>query len=307
MAIRVRHCGLGVESTYATSVAPTLFFECFNENVKFDPVDEEQALIRSPHIAKIKRLGGVVRGDIEIALGYQEAAHLLYGILGSVTTSGAGPYTHTSPGTQGITKRPSWTLEIGRDNTPRTFRYDGMIIVGLALAIAPDQQVRATVSFVGSDETKGVVATPSYTTDDMLPSHCTVTIDAASQETMAVNINIARPVDERLQLGQSVFTTQPPDSGPFNVAGDFTIRDEANLTNYAKFYAANDVDLTFLADSGNPETLTLNMNKARLKQATPNVDGQAMSEATYEFVSYLDTVATGSIQSVTINDEVTVP
>lgn len=308
MAIRERHLSFGFESTYATPVTPTFSLECLSENFRLEPIDEDQAVIRSPHLVRSKRLARLVRGDAEVLMGYQEAAYLWYAIMGSVATAGDGPYTHTSPDSNGIAVRPSLTAEVERDAAAFAWRYQGIIITGLALAFVTEQQVRGTISVVGQDEATGTAASDTYTTDDIIPAHLTVNVDGSPVTAMGLNLNVARPVDERIPMrGSAMFAVQPPDAGPFGVAGDFVVREEADLTNYNKFKNAGDVDLGFVCDSGGDETMTLNLNKTRLKQGTPVLDGQNIRVHPYEFVSLLDTVATGSLQSVTVNDKVTVP
>lgn len=314
MALRERHLGLGFESTYGTAVTPTLFLPTVREALRFEPLFDENHEIRSPHLQSKPMLGGVVRGNAEVKLNFQDVAHLFYAILGSVDTVGAGPdYTHTSPGSGGVAVRPSLTAQVVRDDpTSHTWIYGGVILTGLAARIAPDSVAMATLDFVGKSEdtATGASGTEAYgpLADLMLPKQATVKIDGTTVTAMEVNLNIVRAVDEVVPIrGSGSFAVQPTDAGPIQVAGDFVVREEAALTDYAKFVAGTDVDIQVEFTTADEEALTINMNKCRINQATPGLDGPNVRQATYEFTSLFDTVATGDLQAITTNNESAVP
>ena len=95
--------GVKAESTYGTYVAPTSFFPLISESVKFDIQRIESKAIRANRLtmdsgdwAAGQKTGS---GQVNLELYDRTSALLFVHALGSVATTGAGPYTHTiTPG-----------------------------------------------------------------------------------------------------------------------------------------------------------------------------------------------------------------
>lgn len=93
---------------------------------------------------------------------------LIKAMLGAVSTSGAGPYTHiytplTNPGL-------SYTVQMGRtqiDGDKDPFNYLGCVMTALELTISADQNPRITTTWdVGGHEVSTALATAVYATGD---------------------------------------------------------------------------------------------------------------------------------------------
>jgi hypothetical protein len=83
---------------------------------------------------------------------------------------------------------------------------------------------------------------------------------------------------------------------------------EAYFSSWTDFYNSFDgssvVDVAIKA-SRTSESLTYNLNKCRILQATPHAAGRERLIATVEFESYHDTTATESMQVVLVNNDAT--
>jgi hypothetical protein len=82
---------------------------------------------------------------------------LLYGVLGKVTTTGTGPYTHQFRGEDSL---PSYTLRLGVEKTERVL--PGCLVESLSVHIPHDGNVEALAEILtGFPETKDSLATPT--------------------------------------------------------------------------------------------------------------------------------------------------
>ena len=307
MAAITRHFGVGFEVAWGTPVASTMFFEVLSESIKTERNKIRIKTIRSSSTRKIVDDFTIVRGTVEVVLNYQDIPLLAYFMLGDVDTTGAGPYVHTIPGSTGIEVRPPLTLELQRDSTALTWRYAGCIITSLAIAVTEGQEARATVGFVGKSEATGTATSATYPDlDVVIPSHCTATIDAVTQDATAFNLNINYPVDEPKVLGTTSLGKQPRANDVIEVAGDMTVIFE-DLVEYNKMIANDDVDVQLSCDSGGDELLVINMNIAKLLDGTPALSGRERLTTVYPFESTFHTTATENIQFVGTNDDAVIP
>src|SRR5262245_38336187 len=110
-----RHIGFGKELTWGTAVARNKFFEARSEN--FAPRQENINIetMRSISLRAVDKSHEHWGGPTDLVLNFEEAATFLYMFFGNVTTTGAGPYTHSLPGTSGVdSARKSFTAEVKR-------------------------------------------------------------------------------------------------------------------------------------------------------------------------------------------------
>lgn len=106
--------GMTKESTYGTPVTPATFFPFLSESIDIDQdiiVSDAIYAGRLVDVSAAVTVGNVkVGGDVGLELYDSGVGKLFEQMLGSNTTTGAGPYTHTlRPGTL-----PSATWQIGR-------------------------------------------------------------------------------------------------------------------------------------------------------------------------------------------------
>ena len=177
------HIGFGKETTWGTAVAATDFFEAMSESVaatldrfdtknivgRYSEPDDEAGMLR-------------VAGDISFAAHPESIAHMAFAAMGvaSGTAIGGTAITHritpvtadTTPATNAL---PPYTFEIFRDVTSAQ-QYDGCQVSQFQLSVAPNQDVRATVSIIGKGTQNIAATTASFPSSSQSP----FTFDTAS-------------------------------------------------------------------------------------------------------------------------------
>ena len=306
-----RHFGLKEEAAYGTAVVPDVFFEALEVNIDDKFNSEEIKSIRSFSTRQIIELSKLVRGEATIQADYQTITHLLYLLLGGLSTTGAGPYTHTLPPAGGIPAAGrigvSATLEERRDGT-LAWAHAGCKLVGLGLSVSVDAAMRAALSWVGktTDNTITPVAAPTYFDFDIIkPSQCTVKVATIAQDAKSFSLNAGFAVDEPFSLGGTTFSVEPGENDVLAVAGSFEVY-FVDQVEYNIFKARTDTAIQ-LSCTNAVESLTINLNKCRLTEASVPVSGRERLVATFNYTSFFDTVATENMQAIVINDQVTVP
>ena len=304
-----RQVGFGKEVAWDTAVARTKFLEAISESLRVEKTPIEVQTLRSPSTRAVESDQTRAVGDIEFICNYQEIALLAYMFLGNVTTTGAGPYTHTSPGASGVdqTRRP-FSIEVVREDT--VFLYPGMKMIAFGLDIQRGQEARVRTSWQGGSAN---VANPSATSptfltlNTALPKEVTVNLDAAAQDAISFRLDCAWPVDDPYVLGSTTYGKEPKPNDVLRVAFSFEYLIE-NLTDvYDVYIADTTVDIQVVADTGaaGDEVLTINLNKCKITEHTNPTDGRQRYVATASGISFYDTDPTENIQIVTINDQAT--
>ncbi|RMF18884.1 MAG: hypothetical protein D6760_13545 [Deltaproteobacteria bacterium] len=303
-----RHFGIGEETTWGTAVTPTRFYEALSESVERQKGFDEIASIRSYSTQQIVTLNDIIRGDVEILGNYDGIGLLFKHLIGSVDTTGTGPYTHTFPASTGIPSTDriglSLTLEMRRDGS-LVWTYAGAKITGLAHSFGTDQASRMTWSFLAKSETTGSSATtPTWPTLlPMSPSQASISFDGTTLDARSVALTVENPVDETFLLGSTTLSKEPDRSDVLKVTATAEVLFDS-FTQYSKFQSGADVDVQIKSDNGT-ESITYNLNKCRITSATPHVSGRERLVATYEITSYYDTTATENIQVVLVNNDAT--
>lgn len=149
------YMGLSKETTWGSAVAAGSFMELLSENVAatLDRFDTRNVF---NGVAEPDDTTGLVRieGDIVSAGNPESLGLLLHAALGDpVTTSVTAQYkTHVfqcaAADVSSVCVRPPYTVELFRDVTSAQ-QYDGMQASMLTLACQPNQDLRATVHWIG--------------------------------------------------------------------------------------------------------------------------------------------------------------
>lgn len=301
-----RHVGFGVETTYGTAVASTDFTEALSESLQKNMTFEELAPLRTNSTRKRNLLTSSVGGDVTMLGNYQDVGLLLKHFVGTVDTTGGGPYTHTFPASTGTTGRSGLglTCEIKRDTTAKTWRYAGCKVTGMSIQASQSQSPQFTFSFLGKSEATGTVTTASYPTfDPMLTGNSTITFSGATMPVQDLSLNCEWPVDEPFAMGAATFAREPSENGTLTVGGTATvIFEDAEMTQYGYFDGSTDVDIAIALTDGT-HSLTVNMNKCKFTAVTANLSGRERLVGTFTFSSDYDTDATENIQFILINDD----
>ena len=304
-----RHAAFAPESTWNTPVAPSasvgVFFEATSEGLQMEKAEALVKTIRSASIRERYVATKAVRGTVTGALNYQEIGEALYYLIGDVDTTGVGPYTHTIPGSTGIANRPSFTTELQRDSTANTWRYAGCMMKGITITQSVSGDGSVTYDILGASQADGTAATASFRDlDIMKPSQWTVSFDGGSTTFCVRDLTLSMdfPLDEDFCLGATAMSTQPESSDTLNITGEVTAV-FADQGEYDANYATDDTvsDIQIIATNAT-ESMTINMNKTLVTQATPHMTGRERLTAKYVWGAYFDTTATDAMQVVLIND-----
>lgn len=225
--------GLAAESTWGTPVTVTRFYELISESISYEiarieseGIRSEQRVIRSDDWTPgTKR----VSGSVELELSTKNMALVFVHALGGLSTSGAGPYTHTiTPAT--LTGK-GLTVQVGRpssDGTVQPFTFDGVKITAWELAFELDQIVKLTLELVGQDQTTGTaLATASYTASNSLLAftHGAITVGGSAVKVKSGTIRGENPLNlDRVFLGDTTIN-EPIENGrreyTFDLACEF--------------------------------------------------------------------------------------
>lgn len=161
--------GIGKETTWGTPVAVTDYAELLSESLsegidRFEVKNIFGGLYEPADVAGIHRIAG----DISLA-GYPLIlGHLLKAAMNvnsqSVVLSGS-LWTHRFNTPQGDFSADAagvpYTVEMNRDQTS-SHQYGGMNLDRLVMALAPNQDLRLTASFVGKSAALLTATTPTF-------------------------------------------------------------------------------------------------------------------------------------------------
>lgn len=120
-----RYVGLGEETTYATAVAVSSYFDIVGETMQRKP---GRPMVRPERrLATMRQLdtGTNVEGSIDLYCGWAGLGKIFKGMFGAPTTTGpvSGDYLHTYDPTASRVV-PTWTLDIPREVD--THRFTGV-------------------------------------------------------------------------------------------------------------------------------------------------------------------------------------
>lgn len=307
-----KYFGLGVETTYGTAVAPTRFLDLISEGIQFEENHDRIDTIRSYSTLQMPLLNGIVKGPAELAANYAGSGILFKYLIGSATTVTGTSNTHTFPATTGIdaTDRIGLGLTVCvRRGAAHFFKYAGCKVIGLTHSMGTDAASRWTWNFLdksqsysttGSDTTSG-----SYPTMlPVSPSHVSINFDGgASLVARNCQITVENPVDEFYVLGSTTIGAEPDRNGVLKVTGQAEVA-FSTTTDYDKFIAGADVDVQIIA-TNTTQSLTYNMDKCRLLQATPHINARERLLATYQWEAFYNSDATENFQVVLVNGDAT--
>src|SRR3990167_1459517 len=197
--------GMAKETTWGTAVAATDYVELLSENIStgidrfptrnifggfYDPDDYAGAR---------RTTGAIAHAGHPVSLG-----HLLKGVFGNIsqTVILSGylwnlNFTGTkSEFADGVPRQP-WTLEVNRNIGSGSHRYAGALINRLTLALAPNQDLRATAEWIAKTRSMITATTPSFPGSSTEP----FTFDTAS-------VQIAGAANTKLEAFQMVIANQ---------------------------------------------------------------------------------------------------
>jgi hypothetical protein len=225
--------GLKSEATWNTLVTPDHFLfpvekPDFEPDVRFIETMPYGQYAMPSDAVRNWEFGGA--GTIVTDARIKGLGILLLHLLGAVSTSGAGPYTHvfTPAANPGL----SATIQQGRtliDGTIKPFNFTGCVCISGELAITSDQNPRLTTVWdVGGHEVTTALATASYpsgaTPFSFLDGGVTFEGGAACARSLRIRVTKATATD-RMCIGGS--KRQQILNGEYVVDGDIELEFES--------------------------------------------------------------------------------
>lgn len=304
--------GLKTESTWGTAVTVDRFTPLVSESVT-----EEIERMESEGIvpgARVLRSAQWAAGNVEISgdVGfelYQQGVGLWFRhMFGAVSTTGAGPYTHTF--TPGDLTDDSFTLQIGKPDvsgTVQPFTYAGCSITEWELAAKAGELVTLGVSIVGKSLATGTaLATASFGTGSGTPFtfvHSSVTVGGSAANVKEITLKGTNGLaDDRRFIGSSAIA-QPLEEELREYSGELVLEFES-LTQMNYFRNATENALVLAISAGASASVTITTN-VRWDGSTPEVDGRGIVELKAPFKCVGSSTDASAITAVMINSDST--
>jgi hypothetical protein len=266
--------GIGLETTWATAVSPTVYLRAVS-----GLVTEEYELFARPHLHSND--GGVAHshsagrhnlsGTIEVELTYAGLGLLLRAAMGPVpSTSGGGPYTH--PFILGPVK-PSLTIAVyrGAPTGSLTGRVDtvaGCMVNVLRISATPGEPIRATIEFIGYEVVRTDQATPTILDPaPVLPHHAgTIGWNSGTYDCNSFELSITNGFERRQNIG-SLKTAKPIMSALSEIVVTLT-RDHVDSDFIVALTAETRSDLTMTFTGASPFSFALTAHLAQVRSPT---------------------------------------
>ena len=300
--------GFGEESTYLTPVAPTKFVEIMEESVAGKHNWISRPTLRSASQNQRVRSKKSVEGGLKMNLGFEGAERLLKHAIGSLATSGVGPYTQTY---SLATALPTGlTLHVNRDaasvGAGSAFQYSGCQISKLTLKQAVEDLLTAEIDFLGGDWLNVAVATPTFPTFYQIDWEMlsTFTINSVAVNVQEFEITIENQLaNDRYKLGARTRLGLGR-QGPRKISGKFTAEFDS-LTTYTLYQTLStpvtlSVFWTNGLSAGNLKTLTITANVV-LKGKDPTVKDAGPINVEFEFEAFQNAAANDELSVVLVN------
>lgn len=300
------------ESTWGTAVTVTRAYELRSEGIGHDIGRINSDGIRSGQ--RVQRsedwLPGAekISGSVELELSTKNWALLGKHMMGSVSTSGAGPYTHTL--TTGDLTGKGLTVQVGRPDvsgTVQPFTFAGCKVAGweLSCEAGNEEPALVTLDLVGKSETTATaLATASYTASNALFAwpHLAVTIAGSGVSWRSFSIKGTNPFKDDRYKGGATTIDEPIENGMREYTGSITL-DFDTLTQYNRYVGGNEAALvaTFTRST---DIIAITTN-ARFDGIPPAVDNRDLLQVEIPFKCVGPTTDASAITVAVTSSEAT--
>ena len=275
--------GWAEETTWGTPVTVDTFAPLVSESIGFEKTRLESSGIISGRTIldtdQVKAGNRTVSGDIQLEAYEQSIGTVLKHALGTVSTTGSGPYTHTI--TPGDLTGLGLTVQVGRPDvggTVRPYTFSGCKVESVELAIAAGEIATLGVSVVGKDvATNTALASVSYAAQASRPftgiEATTSTWGGGALEIKQVSLSIANNLDaDRRFLGTDTID-EPLQAELRTIDGSLEV-EFSSLALWEDFASLTYRDLIVTATNG-VESLSYTVH-ARLDGVEPQVGGRGL-------------------------------
>jgi len=304
--------GVKAETTWGTFVAPTRFYPLISESLTedIDRLESEGIVAGRRTLASEQWAAGNVDvgGDIQTELYQQGIGALLKACFGAVSTTGAGPYTHTF--TPGDLTDDHLSVQVGKPDvagTVQPFSFYGMKADEWELSIEAGGLVTLTTSLVGKQlATSDALATASFGTGSATPftfKHATATIAGGAANVKKLTLKGNNGLDSDRRFIGSEYRAEPLEADLREYSGTVDLEFES-LTQMNRYRQATEVALVATITAGASASLTTTMN-VRFDGSTPEVDGRGIVALSAPFKCIGATTDAAAITAVLVSNDTT--
>lgn len=193
--------GYKIESTAGTRAVPDKFLELISENVTIDPNWITLAGMRAGRrTQRAKRVAGhTYGGGITVPLSQHTIGGLFRSLMGGVSTTGSGPYTHVF--TPGAATDDTLTLQIGRPRAASTtvdpIDLLGCSIISASLTANATDTAEQAITFgiaAMSHSTAQTLASASYTSGlaGFIWTELSLSVGGSARSIDSLSLNLSR-------------------------------------------------------------------------------------------------------------------
>jgi hypothetical protein len=281
--------GFVAETTYGTPVTVTRFVPLVDESVQTE-IDklESEGIIAGARVLRSQQWSQGYRrseGDVGMEVYDRSIGLLLHHALGTVATSGAGPYTHTF--TPGDLAGKGLTMQFGRPNRNGTvipFTYAGGKIQSWEIAVAAGEIATFGITAVAQTETNGItLASANYATSirPMTFVNGSFTLGSSSLCVRSAQISGENRLStDRTCIGQN-FIDEPTEADLREYTGEIEV-EFYDLSLYNRFLQGTEAAMSLVLSAPGTATLTVAAN-VRTDGETPNIEGRDLLVHTLNF------------------------
>lgn len=246
-------------------------------------------------------------GDVQSLLFDSGAALLWEAMLGSVSTTGAGPYTHTFTIAKNL---PSYTMQIGLGGVTASDlrkQVTGAKVDSWEVKLAVEQNATLGLTWVYSDQTLTVAATSGTVPAGM---KAFTFLDGAFSGAGALTGNIQaisfkgenNLKKDQFSMGSQVLA-EPVRNGRMRITGEMETTVDGTVTNYNKWTAGTELALVLTLTLGT-KTCTITTN-VRIEGTSPTVDGEEKLMTTVPFSVLAPTTDASGFTVAVVNSDST--
>lgn len=307
-----RYLGLAKETTYGTRVPPAQFF--FARSVGLGDKKEGETLDAYNVFSELDYV--VLREKSEFVAqlfaNYNGLAQLWHHMMGSSSTTGAGPYTHVAPdAAAGIPAAgrigKSFSVEDGL-SASMAIAYPGCKIVTLRHALTIAESSKLDVGFKGKpgDNTVTPATVTLPTLEPIIPTHMALVVGGTtvSGRTTSAILEVSWPVDETYGFGSTGFQDEPDTDGPLAVA--LTVEGRwPNFTDYFnQFKNKTTAAVTFSATKSASRSVSYSLPKCYVETLEKSGgDGRTRLGQQVKFKSVFNTALTEALVATIVNSD----
>jgi hypothetical protein len=274
--------GFGEESTWGTAVSRTAWRPLNSASLlrtatfvpRPDLKSDSGSAMRRGHYQSAEEM----TGSFEIAATYDNIGMILKHALGTVASSGSGPYTYTY--TLAAAPPTGLTIETVRGTSGKSEVFEGCKINTLTMSVSAGECMMVSCDVIGqTGAARGTAGTPSYSGNENLIHHNhagQLSFNSVNYDLSSFSLTVNNSLARRQLLG-SVETSEPLRTDFMSVEFSFDI--EAVDTLYTALLAGTQGDATITFTGPSSRSMAFTIHNFYLTSASDAVSGAGIVTA----------------------------